>query len=162
MLQSITQLMTLTGISRATIKARLANLPHQQGPGNSQLFESRDALPALFGRPDARLDPAQEKAGLDRVRRELAELDLQCRRLELLPADEVAAAWSAQVLVAKGRFMAMPARIAPALLRQHDLRGIEGTLKEAIFEIMRELSGQPIEGTATACLAGEDAADRGQ
>jgi hypothetical protein len=59
---------------------------------------------------------------------------------ELLESSEVAATWVAQVGIAKGRLLSLPARLAPSVLGLGDLRAIETVIREAIYEALTELS----------------------
>lgn len=86
------------------------------------------------------IDPQREKALLDRARRITVETEHQTRIGELLEASVVAETWAAQVAIAKGRLLALPARIAPSVIGLGDLRTIEGVIREAIHEALTELS----------------------
>ena len=86
------------------------------------------------------IDPPREKALLDRARRIVVETEHKVRLGELLEASEVASTWAAQVGIAKGRLLSLPARLAPAVLGLGDLRAIEPVIREAIHEALTELS----------------------
>lgn len=86
------------------------------------------------------IDPQREKALLDRARRIVVETEHSVRMGQLMPSETVAALWTDQVSVAKGRLLALPARLAPAVLGLGDLRAIEGVIREAIHEALTELS----------------------
>lgn len=75
--QSYNQLSTLTGISYRTIKKRLteAGLEPLRTKGKAHLFESKEALPLLYG-----TDMEDDKGKLERARTALA--DEQTRRLK--------------------------------------------------------------------------------
>ena len=156
MLASINYLAELTGLDRRKVTVALRDLPSTPGAHRARQYESRDALRILYAAPggDGNLNPSQERARLDRVRADLAELDLARRRGELLPAAEVVAAWSEQVAIAKGRMLAIPARVAPGMIRCRDLRSAERMLKDAIYTVLEELAndaasyGLPPEGEA--------------
>lgn len=141
---SLNYLSDLTGIDRRRVTKVLRDLPSQPGPHNSRTVDSAAALRVLFAgaSEDGRLDPSQEKAALDKVRRELVELDVARRRLELIPVDEVRQTWSEQILIAKGRLLSLPARVSAEMLRLKTQRDIERKLKDAVIEILEELSGQ--------------------
>jgi hypothetical protein len=86
------------------------------------------------------IDPQREKALLDRARRITVETEHQTRIGELLEARVVAETWAAQVGIAKGRILSLPARIAPQVIGIGDLRAIEGVIRDAIHEALTELS----------------------
>ena len=72
----------------------------------------------------------------------MAEVEYRARIGELLEAKDVAATWAAQVGIAKGRLLSLPARLAPAVLGLGDLRAIETVIREAIHEALTELSAE--------------------
>jgi len=86
---STRHLAELTGIDRPRIASRLRDLPHDIGPNRAHLFDSRQALRAIYSADSdgAALDPAQARARLDTARAEKTELDLAAARGELLPAE---------------------------------------------------------------------------
>lgn len=84
---------------------------------------------------------AAARAKRESFRAELAELEYREATRTLLPADEVAAAWTERIGVAKSRFLALPARLAPELLGARDLRTIEAALRDAIISVLEELAG---------------------
>lgn len=139
-LENLHRLHELTGLGHRTLQGRLKPLTPVKD-GRALLYETKDALPLLYGLGDAaRLDPQAERARLDCARADLAELDLARRRGELLPTAEVSAAWAGQVAIAKGRLLAMPARIAPGMIRCRDLRSAERLLRDALYTVLTELA----------------------
>ena len=94
---------------------------------------------------DETLSPQSERARLDRARAELAELELSRRRRELVPVEEVAQAWSEQVLIAKNRLLSLPSRVSSDVLRLKTQREIEAVIKEKVVEILTELSNDPVK-----------------
>ena len=141
---SLNYISDLTGIDRRRVTRALRDLPSQPGPHNSRTVDSAAALRVLYAGAgeDGRLDPAQERAALDKVRRELVELDVARRRMELIPVEEVRQTWSEQILIAKGRLLSLPSRVSSDLLRLKNQRSIEQRIKDAVIEILEELSGQ--------------------
>lgn len=139
---SLNYLSELTGIDRRRVTRLLSDLPSQPGPNNSKTVDSILAIRVLYAGADGdgRLDASQERAALDKVRRELAELDLARRRHELIPVEEVAAAWTENVGIAKGRLLGLPSRVSGDMLRLKTQRDIEQRLKDAVIEILEELS----------------------
>lgn len=152
MMQSISELAALTGMGRGTVKTRLALLTPTK-EGTALLYESKEALPLLYrvGVGGEALDPQRERALLDRERRLALEMANDKARGNLIPKEEVAAAWVENVTIARGRLLSLPARVAPLVLRQRDLRQIENTLKAAIIAILEELAGgaEEVESVAS-------------
>ena len=98
----------------------------------------------LGGASEARaeIDPEQmePKVRLDWYRGERERLVLERDRGRLLDADEVAAAWLAQIGVAKGRLLTLPARLASDLLGLSEPREAERILRAALTEVLEELA----------------------
>ena len=97
------------------------------------------------GGADEALDPRAERAKLDRARRLAVEMENKRRSGELLPRDEVAAAWSRHVQTAKATLLSIPARASSELLRATTLREAEDILRRHIHEALERLSSG--EGT---------------
>lgn len=142
MMVSIQQLSELTGIDRRRIRSRLsdAGLEPEPGPSRALRFDSQKALSALLC-GTAKLDPAQERAQLDQARRLQIEARLAADRGELLPVDEVATVWADQIRIAKERLLAIPTRVAPAVLRLDEIRDVERVMRDALLTVLEELAG---------------------
>lgn len=98
------------------------------------------------------LDPVQERAARDHWQAELAEQTHQIRQKALLPADEVARAWAAEIAGVRAKLLALPTTFADRIQRAatlHGLAGVEKTLQAAVYDVLRQLAGaQPREGAA--------------
>ena len=94
--------------------------------------------------PDA-TDPysilAKAKAKNESYKAELTLLEYRQRVGELIPKDEVAAAWAENIAIAKGRLLALPSRVSGEVLRLKTQREVEETIKAAIVTILEELAG---------------------
>lgn len=94
--------------------------------------------------PDA-TDPysilAKAKAKNESYKAELTLLEYRQRVGELIPKDEVAAAWAENIAIAKGRLLALPSRVSGEVLRLKTQREVEETIKAAIITILEELAG---------------------
>lgn len=93
--------------------------------------------------PDA-TDPysilAKAKAKNESYKAELTLLEYKQRTGELIPKDDVAAAWADQIAIAKGRLLSLPSRVSGEVLRLKTQREIEEVIKGAIVVILEELS----------------------
>lgn len=89
---------------------------------------------------DAYTRLAKAKADHEEHKAKLAELELKRQTKELLPADEVAAAWADQIAIAKGRLLSLPSRVSGDVLRLKSQREIEEVIKSGIIVILEELS----------------------
>jgi hypothetical protein len=101
------------------------------GSGRKPKVEQNDAYTLL----------AKAKAKREMYRAQMAELEYKQKNGELVQADEVAAAWAEQVMIAKGRLLNLPARLAPDIVNATDMRQIEQTIRAAVVEVLEELSG---------------------
>lgn len=103
------------------------------------------------------LELAKRLAAWGRARAENAEaerreLEVRAKRRELVPLDEVLAAWRAQVEVVKGGFMSLPGKAAIALANagvQVDLGLLIGVLERELHELLKRFEATtPGEGEA--------------
>ena len=112
-LLSVSYLSEITGLDRRKARARLESLKPTK-KGTAHLYESRDALRLLLA--DAtngeRLDPQQERAALDKARREQVETENRRRAGELLEADAVGRIGAAIIGNAKQQLLALPSKLA--------------------------------------------------
>jgi len=125
---SITTLSTWTGLHRDTIRKRLSAL--LTGEHGEQL-DSAKALPLIYGDGE-RLDPQQEKARLDRTRRELAELDCKAKQRELIHVDDAKKVIDFAATSCREHLMGIPGRFADIFAAETDARQIESDLEAEI------------------------------
>lgn len=111
------------------------DLPEDEG------YDSRHALRALFLSGE-NLDPAQERARLDRARRELAELDRAKKAGNLVDAASVAGFCDQAVRTAREHLLAVPGRYAALLAAETDARKIEAQLDAEIRRVLSVLAEQ--------------------
>jgi len=99
---------------------------------------------------DATPEFARARARERTAKAELAELELQRRRAELLPADQLASAWAAWMGVLVSQLEALPARLAPAMLEAETHAEALGAAETTVRELRTRLSELPIvhEGEA--------------
>lgn len=106
------------------------------------LFEwaTRQRLADLVHVPTGEvLDPAAERAALDRARRLLAEQELARRAGSLIPADDVFELGARMVLAFRSHCLALPDRAAPLLVGL-DTYGTASILRDLIDEALTALS----------------------
>ena len=85
------------------------------------------------------LDPRREKALLDRVRREIAEIERDERRGALLPRDLVVQTWQSIIAVSRARLLALPTTAAPRCVGR-PLPEVAAVLKDLVYAALRELA----------------------
>lgn len=116
-------------------------------------------LAALGGdKPGGELQPLQERARLDRVRREELELKMEVRRGELMPCDQVAMEFADIANAVKARMRRIPDSIADRLIAVAS-RGpapVKGLLLGEIDDALRELARE-VEQVIAQTDAGSDA-----
>jgi len=131
---TINFLADLTGKDRRTIQKRLADM----SPAADNTYPSASALLAIFC-PDGGLDPAQERAALDRARRELVEIQKSEKEKSLLSAEGVLQHWSRLIGNARSRLLNLPGRLAVECSgkSQHEIGQIA---KAIVYEALSELA----------------------
>ena len=122
MLVTITTLATWTNQHRDTIRRKIASLLTGQ---RGEQVESSTALELIYGDGE-RLDPSQEKAKLDKTRRELAELDFLSRKSTLVDAAGVErAAYQFGRILQKNLVDVFPSRVSMEVAAMSDPWEIE-------------------------------------
>lgn len=147
---SYTQLSDLTGMTYRTIKKRLdsANLKpagQAEGPGGANLWESKDALRAIYA-PVAgdRLDPGQERALLDREKRKTQEMKNKELKGQLIDAERVSELWARIIVAAKTKILSIKSECAPLVrelvIDSEDCEMILSAIDDRCREALNELS----------------------
>ena len=156
-LESTNRLSELTGMDVRTIKRRLATLqPAVQGRAHT--YESRDALPLLYGQADsAAFDLNQERARLAHHQANNEALREAQNRGELLPRGLVIQTWQGIVAAARARLLALPTKAAHQLLGARTLAEAEEVVRGHVYEALTELArdGLPA-GAVTVGEAGPE------
>lgn len=120
--------------------------------GVASMYRESDGRAWLQAREDAArtakpIDVAQERARKERAQAELTEQTFQTRAKNLLPRDEVEAAWGAEQKAVRTKLLALPTAYADRVHRAAVLDGVDGVedaLKEAVYDVLRELAdGRP-------------------
>ena len=112
--------------------------PKTSTPGHGGRRANSGRKPAVTNGPYEVL--AKAKAKNETFKAQIAELDYQERVGQLLPADLVAQVWAEQVRIAKDRLLAIPARVAPTVLRLEELRDVERAIRDALLVVLDELT----------------------
>lgn len=89
---------------------------------------------------DAYESLAKAKAKHEALKAGLAELEYLYKRGQMLPKEDVEAAWTEHIHRAKNRLLSLPARLAPIVMRQEALRDVEQTIRDALLEALDELA----------------------
>lgn len=140
-LVGIKQLVALTRMHNTTISAKLKELVPQKGPRNSLLYESADALPAIYVGKAGTLDLNSERARLAKAQANVTEMQEAELRGVLVRADEAIAHYQHLVSTARSRLLAMPVKLASMVIGETDLGTIEATIRDEIEAALHELAG---------------------
>jgi phage terminase Nu1 subunit (DNA packaging protein) len=114
------------------------------------------AVKAQAGAPDFGI----ERARLIKAKADIAEMEAEGRRGELLPAEAVEAAWTAILARLRARLLVLPDRLAPLCVEETTIAGVCDQIRKAVREALLELSEAPVvaaepEGSGAA---GDDGA----
>lgn len=143
MIVSINKLSELTGKSRNTIRKRLAPmLSETDSQTVAHALDSTKALSLIYGEGAEGLDPAQERALLDRTRRELAELDLETRRGNLIPSETVTEKWTSIAGNIRAKLLNLPGRLTTTCYGTDTPEAHEQAAKRLIHEALIDLAAQ--------------------
>lgn len=94
-----------------------------------------------FGEDGApKLNPAQEKALLDRTRRERAEIELAKERGEIVSVGDVVADLEKELVTVRQRLLAIPNKLARQLVPMDKPQEIQDLLYNALLDALKDLN----------------------
>lgn len=94
-----------------------------------------------FGEDGApKLNPAQEKALLDRTRRERAEIELQKERGEVVYISDVCKELEKELIVTRQKLFSLPNKLARALVPIDNPQEMQEALHAAIYDAVKDLN----------------------
>ena len=96
----------------------------------------------------------ESRARHERLKADLAELELRKRRGELVDVTDVGRALDRVLRGARDRFMALPDRLAPALVAETDIVRMRALLDDAVRAELSSLS-TALERLAVGAVAGD-------
>jgi phage terminase Nu1 subunit (DNA packaging protein) len=109
-------------------------------------------------------DFGAERARLIKAKADIAEMEAEGRRGELLPAEAVEAAWTAVLARLRARILVLPDRLAPLCHEETTIAGVRDQIRKAVREALDELAATPVvvaadpDGTGAAGECGADSA----
>jgi phage terminase Nu1 subunit (DNA packaging protein) len=98
------------------------------------------AVRAQAGAPDFGV----ERARLIKAKADIAEMEASGRRGELLPAEDVEAAWTAVLARLRARLLVLPDRLAPLCHEETTIAGVRDQIRKAVREALDELAATPV------------------
>ena len=144
--ESINRLSELTGRDRRTVKKSLVLLVPVI-KGRSHLYDSQEALLLIYGSAKSGdFDLNEEQARLAHHRADSEELRVQQARGELIPAEEVERAWLDHVMSARAVLLALPTKLAPAVMGATTMREVETFARDEIYRALDALSDATAPG----------------
>ncbi|WP_018264039.1 hypothetical protein [Methylobacterium sp. WSM2598] len=93
-------------------------------------------------------DYIAQRARLTKARADLAGLELAQLRGELVPADDIEAAWGAAVGAMRSRLLGLPAKTAPRAITLRSAAEVTALIRREMIDILAELDG--VEVTVTS------------
>lgn len=145
---SISQLAELSGRDRRTVTDRLKNLTPIEEDGVAKLYEIRAAIRLCFDfNPEddpgvefaGTFQPIHEKAKLDFFKRQAIELDVEERKRNLIPREEIANALAGVFGSLRSKLLGLPAK-ATQQISGLDQKQTEALLRKIIDEALVDLS----------------------
>lgn len=137
MLVSVTQLSELTGVSRDTIRKRCGSM--LTAGVRAQEIESSDALRMIYC-SDLDFDYDLEKARLTHHQANIAALDEEVKKKNLLPADIVKTHWESMVANMRAKLLNLPGRLAASVIGHDTIQDAEREAMNIIREALTEIS----------------------
>jgi phage terminase Nu1 subunit (DNA packaging protein) len=149
---SITQLAWISRVAKETAskKLREAQLDPVAQDARATYYDPRDAIPILLGVGDG-LNPAAERARLDRAKSELAELELERERGNVVPREDQQQALIALATAVASRLDGVPPKAAHEVASETD----PAICQEIIARCIRE-AREDLAAAGASIGAGED------
>jgi hypothetical protein len=141
MLVTAVRLSELTGVHRDTIVKRCGSL-FKDGV-RSQEVESSVALKMIYG-VDTDYDYDTEKARLTHHQANIASLEEEVKRKNLLPADVVQSHWEQMVANMRAKLLNLPGRLSSVVLGVETVQDAEREAMKLVRESLEEISGSGI------------------
>lgn len=153
LLYSVSGLSVLTGVDRRTIDKRLSSLDPESGPANGKYYDTRKALPLIFGlESDSAIDKkmVREQLKYETQRAERARIEVERLKGNLVPIEDVAKIVDREYSAVRAHLIAIPSKIAMDLCLLDEPGQVRAKVEDAINEALRELSSDRFE------IEGED------
>ena len=150
MLVNIDHIADLTGSTRRTVLKRCQDLTTTKGVGRAVLFESKDALPLMYGIGGGLSNANKSSLEVERTRlasaqAEKTELEVEVIKGNLIPADQAQAVVDNMISAFRARLMSLPTKAAPTIVQMAETAEAESALREKAYEALNELSNYESE-----------------
>lgn len=134
---SIRDLIDITGKGDKTIKKRLEAIVPTPGSKGAKLYDSREALNAIFAQVG---DLSTERAKLTVLQQQLTEIKIGELRKELFPVRDISKILDKEYAYLRAQLRSLPSRLAKPLSMISDPNKVDQCLAEAIDECLTELN----------------------
>ena len=131
------EIASLTGLDHRRVAQAVSGLEHEPGPKNSKLYKSEEALPLCYG--DDSFDFGKERARLTHHNANMAALEEQLKRGELITFDDAVADMSECIANCKAKLLSLPHKVGSIVAGMSDPHQIVGVLDSVILEALNEL-----------------------
>lgn len=139
-LESISRFAELTGKAPRTIKPLILAL-QPVIDGRSHLYETRDALPLIYGTDsDKTYVLEEERARLAHHQANNEALKEAENRGDLIRSDDVRELLNNMIMATKAKLLALPHRMISQVIAAESTKEIEETLKSEVHVILKELA----------------------
>lgn len=145
-LYTISGLQAELGITARKLGDILATVPAEGGTDRRPTWRIKTVLAAIAADEGRGLNPAAEKARLDKARADIAEIELEKRRGETVTVSAVAQVWSDICTNLKTRLRSIPTKAAPMLAAEKRAEDCKDILSKFIDEALTELADDPDYG----------------
>lgn len=136
---NIPEMIELTGLGRETISARLKGLDFKMGRRNAKMFDSREALPALYG-TDGATNLSQAKTVLAQKQAEKLDLDMDIKRGGVIHYQPMLEMMQRTFVAFRTKMLSIPTKAAPKVVDETDPVNVQILLEELVWEALEEIS----------------------
>ncbi len=140
--KSVSQIAEMTGFDRRTIKTRIQGLIIQKTHGKAEYYDMHEVLPRLYQSgqdKDINKKLLDEQLRYEQARADKMILEVDERRGELIPVNDVASAVASEYTSVRARILSIPSRCAMDLSIESNPAKIKDRLNEEINEALSEL-----------------------
>lgn len=155
-LYTISGLQAELGVTARKLGEVLATVPPEGGTDKRPTWRIKTALAALGKEDGQGLNPAAEKARLDKARADIAEIELEKRRGETVSLSAVGQVWSDIFVNLKTRIRSIPTKAAPLVAAETKPEECKEILSKFIDEALTELAENPDYGFGETTGDAED------
>lgn len=108
--------------------------------GREALYYLSEVVNYRQGGDGTRLDPGQEKAKLDQIRREQAELNLRKQRGEIVEVDEVCNELEKELIACRQKLLALPNKMARPIILAETPQEVQEMLSKEVHKCLEGLN----------------------